>query len=121
MSRASHTLTLLRRYKRILIALESLLRKHGEIGWSPRLKQWITEFDQLQRVHTPPGGFKGHVQRTLESFGGMGSLNDIVISRPSGHRLFLRFKTFRANARLKRLVSSLYTETTRLLEEIAAS
>lgn len=106
-------------YGRLLKKLEFQLSKYGDAGWSSTLKSWIAEFDELDRIHGPIGTFEKHLSRTRQAFGGMGSLNDIAISERSVHGLCKGFKARKANARLRDILASLYSETNRLLEEIA--
>jgi hypothetical protein len=99
-------------YRRVLSELYSKLASAGEHHWTKVLHQWITELELMEGVQTPLSGYAKHLARTKGSFGGMGSLNDIAIVNriPGGVQ--------KQNMRVRKLISDLYDETMRLLNEI---
>src|ERR1700692_2256227 len=75
------------KYGRLLSDLHSHLSQYGERHWAPILQQWIADLEQLERVQTPISGYAAHLSRTKDSFGGMGSLNDVAIAPQVGYKI----------------------------------
>ncbi|HZQ69536.1 MAG TPA: hypothetical protein VFA68_13525 [Terriglobales bacterium] len=101
-------------YDKLLRELHSHLTRYGEHQWTQVLEKWIAELEQMVRVQTPLSGFAAHLDRTRQSFGGMGSLNDIAITPQAGYDI-LNWKASRVNAKLRKLTTALLNETERLL------
>jgi hypothetical protein len=105
------------KYGRLLSDLHSHLTQYGERHWTPILQQWIADLQQLERAQTPISGYAVHLSRTKNSFGGMGSLNDVAIT-PQGGYSISSWKSRGANTKLRKLISDLYSETSRLLSNL---
>jgi hypothetical protein len=105
------------KYGTLLRELHSHLTLYGECHWTRVIQQWIAELDQLERMQTPISGYMTHLSRTKQSFGGMGSLNDIVIT-PQGGYGTSSWKSGRVNLKLRILTTALYDETLRLLGKL---
>jgi len=95
------------RLGRELSALARLLEKYGVTRWS----SWADHCVSLLQSGDPqaPG-------RVRSAFGGMGSLNDVVISPHHGH-LLTDSEAAAANRRLARLTSSVYEDAVWLLQD----
>lgn len=61
-----------------VVGLIALLTKHGEQGWAT----WLGEALAPLRAGDPAG-----VDRLLLAYGGMGSLNDLVLHPVNGHTI----------------------------------
>ena len=105
------------KYGRLLSDLHSHLSQYGERHWTPILQQWIADLEQLERVQTPISGYAIHLSRTKNSFGGMGSLNDVAIAPQVGYKIS-SWKSRGVNAKLRKLTTDLYSETSRLLSNL---
>ena len=105
------------KYGRLLSDLHSHLSQYGERHWTPILQQWIADLEQLERVQTPISGYAIHLSRTKNSFGGMGSLNDVAIT-PQGGYSISSWKSRGVNTKLHQLITDLYSETSRLLSNL---
>lgn len=79
--------------------LASLLRRHGEPHWSA----WLE--GDARRLRN---GDRGALDHLLSAFGGMGSLNDLILSPVNGHAIDEE-DVERVNAELRRLASRLFT------------
>ena len=101
------------RYGKLLSQLHAHLARYGEHHWTPKLEKWIAELKQMASVHTPIAGYSAHVSRTRQSFGGMGSLNDISITPQAGYKIST-WKVGSVNAKLQTLRTDLFNETERL-------
>jgi hypothetical protein len=106
-----------RKYGKLLRELHSHLTLYGERHWTLVIQLWIAEFEQLERMQTPISGYMTHLSRTKQSFGGMGSLNDIAIT-PQGGYGTSGWKSGRVNLKLRILTTALYDETLRLLSKL---
>jgi hypothetical protein len=73
--------------------------------------------EQLERVRTPISGYAAHLSRTKQSFGGMGSLNDVAITFQGGYDIS-SLKSRGVNTKLRKLTTDLYSETSRLLSNL---
>jgi len=101
-------------YGKLLRELHSHLTRYGEHYWTQVLAKWIAELDQMASVQTPLSGYAAHLARTKQSFGGMGSLNDISITPQAGYKI-PSWQVGRVNAKLGRLMTALSNETERLM------
>jgi len=102
------------RYGNLLTQLHSHLARYGEPHWTPTLEKWIAESKQIADAQTPISGYAPHLSRTRQSFGGMGSLNDISITPQAGYKIS-DWRARRVNGKLRRLRTDLFNETERLL------
>ncbi len=105
------------KYGRLLSDLHSHLTQYGERHWTLVLQQWIADLEQLERVQTPISGYAAHLSRTKNSFGGMGSLNDVAITPQGGYSISTR-QSRGVNTKLRKLITDLYSETSRLLSNL---
>jgi hypothetical protein len=56
----------------------AILRRHGVVDWTSKLEQVLALLSRRDA--------RG-LERLLAMFGGMGSLNDVVVSRLNGHNI----------------------------------
>jgi len=73
----------------------AFLRSHNETHWA----SWIGEDLALLKAEDPAGA-----EHFLRAFGGMGSLNDFILSPVNGHRL-TESETAAANGKLRSLLA----------------
>ena len=106
----------LNKYRELLVKAELALAKCEQVAWPSKLREWVTEFDHIQALNSPLGGYAKHVRRTHDSFSGMGSLNDITACKRS--ESVAVFKTFWRNRKLRRLLSALFEQTSEILERL---
>ncbi len=85
-------------------ALGELLRWYGEQHWA----EWVIR--DRQRIQD---GDAYGIEHLLSAYGGMGSLNDVVIDPRNGHRIAEQ-DINAANERLRQLSSRTYTAAMRL-------
>jgi hypothetical protein len=109
------------RYRRLLEQIRSHLIAYGVQVWPGTLDSWLHELNGLNGSLGSEGALVQHVMRSRKATGGMGSLGDIVICPQAGHRISDEEGEIRdVNATLRRLVSTLYAETTTLLSTLGA-
>lgn len=92
-------------------ALGELLRRYGEMHWA----EWVIR--DRQRIQD---GEAYGAEHLLSAYGGMGSLNDVVIDPRNGHRI-AEEDISAANERLRQLSSRTYTAAMRLKVELRRS
>jgi hypothetical protein len=105
------------KYGRLLSDLHSHLTQYGERQWTPILRKWLDDLEHLERVQTPISGYAAHLSRTKQSFGGMGSLNDVAITPQGGYGIS-NWESRGVNTKLRKLTTDLYRETSRLLSNL---
>ena len=89
----------------LLITCEALLRKVGEEFWAEKL---------LRIVQQSSGSFDMNlIENIISSYGGMGSFNDLIISRHNDHRVETKDED-RLNNELDKLRNAIYQEAVRL-------
>jgi hypothetical protein len=92
-------------------ALGELLRRYGEQRWA----EWVIRDRQRIRDGDAYG-----IEHLLSAYGGMGSLNDVVIDPRNGHRIAEQ-DISAANERLRQLRSRTYTAAWRLKLDLRRS
>jgi hypothetical protein len=92
-------------------ALGELLRRYGEHHWA----EWVIR--DRQRIQD---GDAYGIEHLLSAYGGMGSLNDVVIDPRNGHRIAEQDLSA-ANERLRQLSSRTYTAAMLLKVELRRS
>ncbi|MDQ0708834.1 hypothetical protein QFZ52_001486 [Arthrobacter woluwensis] len=95
------------RLGRELSALARFLEKYGVSRWS----SWADHCLALLQSGDPRA-----LEGVRSAFGGMGSLNDVVISQHNG-QLLTDSEAAAANQRLARLTSSVYEDVVWLLQD----
>jgi hypothetical protein len=92
----------------ILDTIVALLRRHGEKRWA----SWL----ESDRDHIRAGEFRG-IRHFLSAFGGMGSVNDLVLHPANGHVPSIE-DAARVNADLLGLLSRAYDLATDISREM---
>ena len=74
-------------YLSTLTKLRDLLALCGDPYWEPRVSAFVREYQQLQDGREEGPTYFDHFQKVaLALSGGMGSLSDLTLSLPGGHR-----------------------------------
>lgn len=92
--------------QRILRALLQLMRCVGERHWAETVERALLNLEM--------GATKRWIEEILSWYGGMGSLNDLVIAKVNGHNVEPQDEQA-LNAELARLTSALYARAVHLL------
>jgi hypothetical protein len=89
----------------LLITCETLLRSVGEVFWSDKIESTIKKYHQYSDTYI--------LKEIISWYGGMGSLNDLIISVHNGHNLDGRDE-YKLNDELHGIRSKIYQEAVRL-------
>lgn len=89
----------------LLIACEALLRSVGEIFWADKIQSALKKGENSADIYM--------LEEILSWYGGMGSFNDLMISRYNDHLVDEKDEE-KLNDELNRLRGRIYQETIRL-------
>lgn len=78
---------LLAEYERVLSRIHQLLEVEGHEHWSRTLAGWLAEYKTIDLSNGDHTRLTLHMLRTRSAFGGMGSLNDLLLSDPQADEL----------------------------------
>ena len=96
----------MKKLEQLLTSCESLLRGIGEYFWADKIKTVLKKIEN--------GDIASYVFEEIQSwFGGMGSFNDLVISRYNDHLIDEKDEQ-RLNDHLNKLRREIYDEVIRL-------
>jgi hypothetical protein len=99
-------------YESLIREVSQILTRHEVRMWKDRATEWLLS---LPRAYDRPDAWAGHAQTVLQSFGGMGSINDVYISPKAGDSIADDPIVIReVNRELKLRLSQLYVEARRL-------
>src|SRR5262245_39094614 len=85
-------------------------------SWTTTTEGWLKKLREIHTRRDQPEEIELHARRVLESFGGMGSLNDLFLSPQAGHKIGPDKKAIAAaNAKLNQLRDDLHQLAKKLL------